>query len=410
MKKIDVERIKAVITQNPKPIAIVAGVLLISSLYMFSKREESQVIVYKNDKAANFENTRVIGATDDVYQRKNQVLRGRLKTIESSIDKLIGTIKSHRLEIEERFQALEKSMGETSKAPTSGINLLPSVSPVSPKLEIPTENDLNPRFSSSHSPVKLEPVTQQVTPKASSKGPTTISFPIQGTSPKEITSIALPAGSFVKAKNLTGVEAPEGKALPILMQLDYAFVGPNKTKIDLSGCFMIAKSTGNLSIERAEIQTTKLSCVSRSGRSFERKINGFVADDKDNSFGMIGEINSKQDNVAAMAFLSSIVEGVSSAVAQAQMTQSTNATGGSTSILTGDQGKYLGASGASNAASTVTQWYLRHAQNLLPTINIGSGMDVWVVMQDGVDLPNWYFKAATKKEDQNFRFLSRFAE
>jgi len=43
----------------------------------------------------------------------------------------------------------------------------------------------------------------------------------------------------------------------------------------------------------------------------------------------------------------------------------------------------------------VTQWYLKQAQNLLPTINVGSGQEVWVIMQDQVDLPKDYFTQNT---------------
>jgi conjugal transfer pilus assembly protein TraB len=218
----------------------------------------------------------------------------------------------------------------------------------------------------------------------------------------------IPAGSFVKGKLLSGVEAPEGKALPVLLQADFAFIGPNKTRIDLAGCFMIAKSTGNLSIERVEMQATKLSCVAKSGQMFERDINGFVADDKDNSFAVMGTINTKQDRVAVMAFLSSVVEGVGKAVQQAQTSTKTNEIGTSQTIIDGDQTKFALAGGASNAASMVTQWYLKQAQNLLPTINVGSGQDVWIIMQDSVSLPNSYFKRNDQRSHSNaYSYLSR---
>jgi hypothetical protein len=75
---------------------------------------------------------------------------------------------------------------------------------------------------------------------------------------------------------------------------------------------------------------------------FEREVNGFVADDKDNSFAVIGSVSTKQDRVAATAFLSSVVEGVGKAIQQAQTTQQTNALGGAQSMITGDQAKYIG--------------------------------------------------------------------
>ena len=159
------------------------------------------------------------------------------------------------------------------------------------------------------------------------------------------------------------------------------------------------------------MQATKISCVSKSGRMFEKDMNGFIADSKDNSFAVMGNVNSKQDRVASMAFLSSVVEGVGKAIQQAQTTTQTNALGGSSSIISGDQGKYIAAGGVGNAASQVTQWYLKHAQSLLPTINVGSGQDVWIVTQESVELPNWYFrKEKSKVQNSSFTYLSGFLD
>jgi hypothetical protein len=159
------------------------------------------------------------------------------------------------------------------------------------------------------------------------------------------------------------------------------------------------------------MQANKISCVSKSGRMFEKELNGFMADGKDSSFGITGLVNSKQDRVASVAFLSSIVQGIGSAIQQAQTQTQANALGGASSIVSGDQAKYMAAGGVSNAASLVTNWYLQHAQNLLPTINIGSGQDVWIVLQDTVDLPNWYFaRAKNTQAVGSFSYLSRLNE
>ena len=145
---------------------------------------------------------------------------------------------------------------------------------------------------------------------------------------------------------------------------------------------------------------------------FERDVNGFVADDKDNSFAVMGSVTSKQDRVAAMAFLSSVVEGVGKGLQQAQTTQSMNPLGGTSSIVNGSQLAYLGGGGAANAAGMVTQWYLRQAQNLLPTINIGSGQDVWIVMQETVRLPHDYFRKNPKggSDEGVYSFFSRLGD
>ena len=224
------------------------------------------------------------------------------------------------------------------------------------------------------------------------KGPAMISFPVKGGTTRDVNEVVLPVGSYVKATLLTGVEAPEANPYPVLLQLDFANILPNNKVLDLRGCFMVAKAQGDLSTERVQMQATKLSCVSRTGQMFERDINGFVADGADNSFAVTGAVNGKQDRVAAMAFLSSVVEGVGSAIQMAQTSEQTSAEGHSRRTITGDQGKYIAYGGASNAAGMVAQWYLKQAQHLLPTINVGSGQSVWVVMNETVALPQEYFK------------------
>ena len=247
-------------------------------------------------------------------------------------------------------------------------------------------------------------------PRSGRPGANMVSFPVKTTGRVFLREpgIMLPTGSYVKAKLLTGVEAPEGKSYPVLMQLDFAYVIPNHNRLDLAGCFIIAKAQGDLSTERVQMQASKLSCVSKRGGMFEREINGFVADDADNSFAVMGSVNTKQDRVAATAFLSSIVAGIGKAIQQAQTTQQTTPLGGAQAVVTGDQAKYIGAGGAAEAATLVTQWYLKQAQNLLPTINVGSGQDVWVIMQDQVDLPRDYFTQNTSEGAIHASIYSHF--
>lgn len=267
----------------------------------------------------------------------------------------------------------------------------PTRDPIDMRPNIPDGNGpyAYPRFGSGeYGGTQLKPA----------KGPPIISFPVQGTAMRERAEVVLPVGSYVKAKLLTGVEAPEGNPYPVLLQLDFANILPNKKSLDLRGCFMIAKAQGDLSTERVQMQATKLSCVSKSGQMFERDINGFVADAVDNSFAVIGSVNTKQDRVAAMAFLSSVVDGVGKAIQVAQTSEQISSDGSSKTTLTGSQGKYIAAGGASTAAGMVAQWYLKQAQSLLPTINVGSGQDLWVVMNETVALPHEYFKKISQGE------------
>jgi hypothetical protein len=201
----------------------------------------------------------------------------------------------------------------------------------------------------------------------------------------------LPAGSWVRAKLLTGVQANSKYAYNVLMQLDYAYTGPNRIKIPLQGCLVIGGATSDLSIERVIIAPHTLSCVRDSGESIQRPVQGFVAG-KDSSNGMTGVFDSKQSKVFLAAALAGIVKGASEAyeIANTQTSVLTSAAGSQavSRNFTGSFRDLAIARGVGAPAEMVTNWYLEQAKSLLPTIHVGSGQDVWIVMTDRVDVPD----------------------
>lgn len=412
---------KALIATHREKLPYVAAALLCLIIYAFGRNKDESVSIFKSTGAPDFKDGKILGGNgESLYEGKERLMSKSMREILAA--------QANLRESNERLLAkvteLEK-VGTAAPAPIPSTALSTSLENSNSKLDdrssllakdpVRLGSDTMTTSSSSGSTSSMFPYRERTRSVHGSRelgGNSIISFPVKDIPQDKVEGVVLPSGSYVKAKLMTGVEAPESKTFPVLLQLDYAYIIPNKKRLDLSGCFMIAKSQGDLSTERVQMQATKLSCVSKKGKMFEREVNGFVADDKDNSFAVMGKVNSKQDRVAAMAFLSSIVEGVGKAVQQAQMTQTTNALGGSQSVLTGDQGAYLAAGGASNAASMVTQWYLKQAQNLLPTINIGSGQDVWIVIQDKVALPNDYFRKNVKGESREgfYSYFSRIAD
>jgi conjugal transfer pilus assembly protein TraB len=387
-------------------------------IFAFSKTQEATTYVYKSSGAPEFKDGRVLGAQgESIYEGKERLFSRTVKDIQSTQ----AVLRETTSKLQARLEELEKTKAAPQASPSPGAAsaALPGdsgkegllgrdeirVSQAAGELSV-TRGDSYSSGSGSRSFGGS---------RREAGGNSIISFPVKEVPLDQVAGIVVPAGSYVKAMLMTGVEAPEGKTYPVLLQLDYAYIVPNKHRVDLSGCFMIAKSQGDLSTERVQMQANKLSCVSKEGRMFEREVNGFIADDKDNSFAVMGSVNSKQDRVAAMAFLSSVVKGVGSALQQAQSsTQMSSSLGGQASAtnVSGSQAAYIAGGGASEAASMVTQWYLKQAQNLLPTINIGSGQDVWVIMQDTVKLPNDYFRKNVKggAHESVYTYFSRVAD
>lgn len=393
------KRIKDLVQKNPVLVGLsVVTLLLVVNLIGIGSDKENQIV--ERGAAVSFQNGRILNDRESTfYYGKERLLSQKAQSM------LEGQAK-----LEARLQELEKKLQESTAQgakPSASIDGTPSVTPTQQPIGVappaPSEAaNSDPAlqlYGAADNPSGSTVTPVRVRPKGSLiKGPDLIAFPVKSETKTE--GVMLPAGSYVKAKILTGVDVPEGKTYPVLMVLDFSYVAPNDHKIDLSGCFMIAKAEGDLSTERVQMQATKMSCVSKKGKMFERDVNGFVADDKDGSFAMKGQVNSKQGRVAAMAFLAGVVDGVGKAVQAAQTTQSVNPLGGSSSVMTGDAGKYALAGGASNAAGMVAQWYLQQAQNLAPTVAVGSGRDVWIVIKDKVSLPEEFFKKERKNGDE----------
>jgi conjugal transfer pilus assembly protein TraB len=187
---------------------------------------------------------------------------------------------------------------------------------------------------------------------------------------------------------VSGVEANVREPYPVLLQLDYAFTGPNDSRIELSNCFMIAKARANMSTERVMMETDSLSCVRENGEHFKREAKGFVAGE-DNTFGATGTYISKQGQVLLAAVLASIAKNAGQAIADAQkVTTITGADKAATATnITGSKAAYIGGAAMVDGATLVAQWYLEQAKELLPSIGVGSGQDVFVIMLDTVSVP-----------------------
>lgn len=393
---------------HKKPIVVglsVIGVLLVINFFGLMGEKENRFV--ERGAAVSFQNGRILNDRESTfYYGKERLLSQKAQAMFEGQSKLEARLVELEKKLQEANVAATNSNQTKTDLPPS-INGQPQSLGIAPNTEVPNQEIPIQVYGAPPGEASLSARSRVGGVKT--KGPDLIAFPVKSDVKAE--GVVLPSGSYVKAKVLTGVDVPEGKTYPVLMVLDFSYVAPNDHKIDLSGCFMIAKAEGDLSTERVQMQATKMSCVSKKGKMFEREVNGFVADDKDGSFAMKGQVNSKQGRVAAMAFLAGVVDGVGKAVQASQTTQSTNPLGGGSSMMTGDAGKYAVAGGASNAAGMVAQWYLQQAQNLAPTVAIGSGRDVWIVMKDKVSLPEEFFKKERKAGDEGiYSYFTRILE
>lgn len=411
-------KIRQLATKHPRAVKVGAVLVVMFAVYIGSKSVETVTKVIHIAREGEFHGARVFGGTEAaVYEAKERnlskiagdLLSGQRKTSED-VQKMTARVvaleaKSVQASTNPPAQTKDVQGNPDGQLTTGAVNHSPGEQTGRPPVASFTSEIVRGTGSYATSLQGPSSGFMPSSQRIAARGPDVITFPVASEEPKEELGIVIPSGSYVKAKIIAGTDATTGEPDPVLLQLDYSNVLPNQRKIDLSGCFVTAKAQANLSTERVKMKTMKLSCVSKHGMVFEKDINGFVDDDLDNKFGVSGIVNSKQDRVAAMAFLASVVEGVGKAVQQAQTTQQTTPLGGDQSTMTGDQKKYLAGGAAANAAGVVANWYLKQAESLLPSISVGSGRDVWVVVLDSVTLPKDYFMKGPS--DARYSYVTR---
>ncbi len=199
--------------------------------------------------------------------------------------------------------------------------------------------------------------------------------------------------------NIEGVQVPMGETYPALLQIDYAFVKPNNKRIDLSGCFIVAKAEGDLSTERLQMSPHSISCYNKSGMYFKKdKLVGWAADTKDNDFALRAEVNLNQGRVAQSAFAKALIDGLGQS-----LERNTKSVGGkgiddqSPSVVIKESGQQVG--------SMVADFYLSYLKGLRPTMKVTSGRDAWLVLGSDIELPYEFFKKEDSNEN-NFEFVT----
>ena len=178
-------------------------------------------------------------------------------------------------EFQRKFHEIVKSEAAARAALREGLPVESGPKELSPKeekLELPKALPKVLKASASKEALEVAPATPALV------------FAVSKEAELDQTTTVLPAGSFVKARVVSGVEANTLEPYPVLLQLEYAFTGPNQSKIDLSNCFMIAKARANLSTERVIMETDTLSCVRENGEHFKTSARGYTAG-SDSTFG-----------------------------------------------------------------------------------------------------------------------------
>lgn len=193
----------------------------------------------------------------------------------------------------------------------------------------------------------------------------------------------LPAGSFVSATLISGVEAFTGgtaqsQPQPIVIRLDENAILPNNAGYMVKGCHLLASVYGDMSSERVFGRTSTLTCVDMQDKLvLSEEVEGTLVD-SDGKNGIRGSLQDRQGAKLARSLLAGFAQGLSAAFGAAQST-TTSTAAGLTTALTGDSIKAAGYGGAGKAADQLSQFYLKQAESTMPIIAVDAGRRISVL-------------------------------
>lgn len=211
-----------------------------------------------------------------------------------------------------------------------------------------------------------------------------------GTQGPKTAETYLPAGSFLRAINLAGLDAPTGGQVqqnphPIVFRItDFAQL-PNRFKADFKECFVTGNGYGDISSERAYIRLDRLSCIDEQGGAIDVAIKGYVAGE-DGKAGMRGRLVSKQGQILANALLAGIASGIGHGITQSATTTSVSPLGSTQSVKDGQEFKAGIGQGVGKALDRLTNYYIQLAEKMFPIVEIDAGREADIVITKGISL------------------------
>jgi conjugal transfer pilus assembly protein TraB len=200
----------------------------------------------------------------------------------------------------------------------------------------------------------------------------------------------IPSGSFFKAQLVASLDAPTGgnaeqNPHPVLLMVtDNAFL-PNRFRSKVKECHVLASGYGDISSERVNLRTEKMSCVLKDGTVIDTKLDAYIAGE-DGKAGLRGNLVSKQGALIANAMLAGTLGGIGQGLAQAATTVTQTGTGAVTSVSPNQALEFGLTSGSGSAMNKLADYYIKAAEKTFPILEVSAGRDVTVILLSGLDI------------------------
>ncbi|QTR51570.1 TrbI/VirB10 family protein [Candidatus Thiothrix anitrata] len=200
----------------------------------------------------------------------------------------------------------------------------------------------------------------------------------------------IPSGTFFKAQLVASLDAPTGgnaeqNPHPVLLMVTDNANLPNRFRSKVKECHVIASGYGDISSERVNLRTERLSCVLKDGTVVDTKLDAYVAGE-DGKAGLRGNLVSKQGALVANAMLAGTLGGVGQGLAQAATTVTQTGTGAVTSVSPNQALEFGMYSGSGTALNKLAEYYIKAAEKTFPILEVAAGRDVTIILLSGLDI------------------------
>lgn len=199
----------------------------------------------------------------------------------------------------------------------------------------------------------------------------------------------IPAGTFTEGLLLNGMDAPasfKGKSnpYPALIRLTNLSFLPNKYRIDMKNCFVLASGYGNISSDRVMLRTNTLSCVVRGGKGHvTAALHGYIVGNH-GKIGLRGKVVTKQGAILAREIMAGFLQGIANVGMQSSMTYQYSGIGTVGTMNPSDIGIGAAASGLGTAAQSLSKFYMKLANSMFPVVIVGAGRKLTIVITQGM--------------------------
>lgn len=204
--------------------------------------------------------------------------------------------------------------------------------------------------------------------------------------PPGIERVPIPPG-FMPAMLLVGVHAQvsqdgSSNPKPIHLRVQAPATLPNKVKMNLEGCFVIANTWGNLSSERIEAETVSLTCMTSDKKTIiSGPLKGYLAD-QDGQRDMAARVVTKAGSLIGRQVLADALGGFGNSVSS-DMGNTVVSPLGAVTTIDGDEALRRGAaSGIAGGFQGASEYISTLIEQSGPVLESGAAREVMIMVQE----------------------------